>query len=340
MSKSEILVQVKRGGNIEHQHRGHIVITNAKGEIVYKVGNPDFFFCLRSCAKPLQALPVIETGAADYFGFTEVELAAFCGSLNGQDYQVRVIEDILSKIGLNSSYLKCGIHQPSHRETARKMIAEGKLPLPVHNNCAGKHAAMLALCVFKGWPLENYYKIDHPVQKMILKKIAQLSEVSEKEIGIGIDGCGVPVFFLPLRQLALAYAKFTQIDTSKGVTRDSPLDRMMKAILNHPEMIAGDERICTDIMRTLPGKVFAKTGAEGGYALSIIDKGLGVGIKIEDGNNRVLLPVVIETLNQLGLLHEKEFENLAPYIRPPILNYHQEVVGIIETVFKLEEIKV
>jgi len=336
---SEVLVRVMRGRHIENQHRGHIVVANSKGKILYKVGDPDYLFCLRSCAKPLQALPVIETGAADQFNFTEEELAVFCGSLNGQDFHVKAVESILSKIGLNTSHLNCGIHQPSHRGTAKKLSSEGKIPGPVHNNCVGKHSAMLALCVFNSWPIENYCHIEHPVQQMILNKISQMTEVSKEEIKIGIDGCGVPVFFLPLKQLAISYAKLTEPHPSSEQGKNSPVVRMMRAVLNHPEMIAGDERICTDIMRNLHKRVFAKTGAEGGYALSIMDKGLGIGVKVEDGNNRALHSVVIETLNQLGLLHERERRNLVKYHRPVILNYRREEVGVIEPVFRLERVK-
>jgi L-asparaginase II len=336
---SEVLVRVMRGDHVENQHRGHIVITNSKGKIIYKVGDPDFLFCLRSCAKPLQALPVIETGAADRFAFNDEEIAAFCGSLNGQDYHVRVVESILSKIGLDSNYLQCGIHQPSHRGTAKKLISEGKRPLPIHNTCAGKHAAMLALCVFNAWPTANYCHIEHPVQQMILQKISQITEVPQDNIGVGIDGCGVPVFFLPLRQLALAYAKLTEPHSSKQQSKNSPVARMMQATLHHPEMIAGDERICTDIMKNLRDRVFAKTGADGGYALSIMDKGFGIGVKVEDGNYRALHSVVIEILDQLGLLHEKERRNLARYHHPAILNYQREEVGVLKPVFQLEKVK-
>jgi L-asparaginase II len=328
-----------RGGHIENQHRGHIVVANSRGKIIYKAGDPDFLVCLRSCAKPLQALPVIESGAADHFNFTEEEIAIFCGSLNGQDFHVKAVENILSKIGLDASHLKCGIHQPSHRGTAKKLISEGKSPLPIHNNCAGKHVAMLTLCTFNSWPIEDYCHIEHPVQQMIMDKISHMTEVPKERIGVGIDGCGVPVFFLPLKQLALSYAKLSDAHLSGEEAKNSPSARMMRAVLNHPEMIAGDERICTDVMRSLRKRVFAKTGADGGYALSIMDKGLGVAIKVEDGNNRALHSVVIETLNQLGLLHEKERENLAKYHHPVILNYRREEVGMVEPVFRLERVK-
>ena len=325
---SEILVNVTRGNAIESIHRGHIVVVNSKGDILYQLGNPDFNICLRSCAKPLQTLPIITTGTADTFSFTPAELAVMSGSLNGQDYQVNTIKSILNKIGLDERALQCGVHRPSHRATAKKLQEEGRKPSPLHNNCAGKHTAMLALCVHHGWPLDNYISKEHPVQQLIVKTVSSMTEVPIEKIGIGIDGCGVPVFFLPLKNLAISYAKLTS-------TSDQDIHRLMEAILSHPEMIAGDERICTDIMRVSGKKVFAKTGAEGGYAMSLMEKGWGVAIKIEDGNNRAMQPVTIEALRQLDIITKKEEDKLQTYHHPVIKNHRKETVGSIETQFSL-----
>ncbi len=325
---SEILVNVTRGDQIESFHRGHIIVADSRGDILYQSGNPDFNICLRSCAKPLQALPVITTGAADTFNLTPAELAIMSGSLNGQDFQVNTIKSILHKIGLDERSLQCGVHRPSHRATAKKLQEEGKKPSPFHNNCAGKHTAMLTLCVHHGWPLDNYISNEHPVQQLILKTVSSMTEVPVEKIGIGIDGCGVPVFFLPLKNLAISYAKLTS-------TSDQGIHRLIEAILSCPEMIAGDERVCTDIMRALGKKVFAKTGAEGGYAMSLMEKGWGVAIKIEDGNNRAMQPVIIETLKQLEILTRKEEDKLQPYHHPVIRNHRKEIVGSIEAQFSL-----
>ena len=327
---SEILVKVTRGNQIESIHRGHIVVANAEGEIIYHLGDPDFKICMRSCAKPIQALPVITTGAADRFSLTPAELAAMSGSLNGQDFQVNAIKSILSKIGLDERSLQCGVHRPSHRPTAKKLQEEGKKPSPLHNNCAGKHSAMLTLCIHHGWPLNNYTSKEHPVQQLILKTVSSMTDVPVEEIGIGIDGCGVPVFFLPLKNLARSYARLTS-------TSDQATQQLMDAILSHPEMIAGDERICTDIMRLLGKKVFAKTGAEGGYAMSLMEKGWGIAIKIEDGNNRAMNPVVIDSLKQLKIVTEKEVDKLKTYHHPAIKNHRKEIVGSIETQFTLSD---
>ena len=325
---TDVLVEVTRGNQVESIHRGHIVVADSRGTILFRVGNPQSVICFRSCGKPLQALPIITSGAADRFHLTPAELAVMSGSLSGQDFHVTTIKSILDKIGLAAGFLDCGIHRPSHRQTARKMQQEGGKPTPLHNNCAGKHVAMLTLCVYHGWPLENYISPDHPVQQLILDTVSSLTEVPVEQIGIGIDGCGVPVFFLPLVRLAQAYAKLTSRE-------DGAISRLMEAALSNPEMIAGNERICTDIMLTLGKKVFAKTGAEGGYAMSLMEKGLGVGIKIEDGNNRALNPVVVEVLRQLEVLSREDEKSIETYHHPLIANHRKEVVGAINAQFRL-----
>lgn len=325
---SEVLVHVTRGNQIESIHRGHIIVADSHGTPVYHVGDPDHTICLRSCGKPLQALPVITTGAADAFNISPAELAVMSGSLSGQNFHVKAITSILEKIGLDASFLDCGVHRPSHRQTAWKLQQDGAQPSPLHNNCAGKHVAMLTLCVYHGWPLEQYISPEHPVQQLILDTVSSLTEVPVGKIGIGIDGCGVPVFFLPLVSLARAYARLTS-------RADPAISRLMEAVLSHPAMIAGSERICTDIMVTLGEKVFAKTGAEGGYAMSLMEKGWGVGIKIEDGNMRALYPVIVETLRQLQVLSREDEKSLEAYHHPLIVNHRKEIVGGITAQFNL-----
>lgn len=324
----EPLVAVTRGDLIESVHRGHIAVADESGSILYHLGDPLFNLCLRSCAKPLQALPVITTGAADRYGITPAELAVMCGSLNGQDFQVAAVRSILDKIGAGEDQLQCGVHPPSHRKTAQQLKETGKAATPLHNNCAGKHAAMLTLCAHHGWSFDDYISTQHPVQCLVRDTIAALSGVSAPSIGTGIDGCGVPVFFLPLANLARAYARL-------ALQSDPCISRLMEAALTYPEMIAGDERICTEVMRALGKKVFAKTGAEGGYALSLMEKGWGVAIKIEDGGGRALSPVVIETLGQLGIADEAALKRLKPFHCTTLYNHRKEAVGEVQPCFRL-----
>lgn len=334
-----LLVEVTRGDRVESCHYGHIAVVDHQGRLQAKLGDPDLWVCLRSMAKPIQTLPVITTGAAQAFGFGPAELALFSGSLNGQDFQVALVEKVLSRLGLTAAHLQCGVHAPSHRPTAQTLAKAGQSPGTVHNNCAGKHAAMLALCVHHGWPVAEYLDPQHPVQQLILQTIAQMTEVPADQITVAIDGCGAPVFYVPLSRIALAYAKMAA--AAQGSLPSGPvteaLATLTQACLEHPRLIAGDGRLCTDLMQALPGQVFAKTGAEGGYALALVSAGLSAAIKVSDGHARGLNPIVVETLAQLQLLTPAAADALSGYHRPAIKNHRKEVVGQVRPAFILEK---
>jgi L-asparaginase II len=335
---SEVLVEVLRGGRVESLHRGSIAVVNAAGEIIYQAGNPYFEISMRSCAKPLQAIPVIVSGAAERFKFSDQELALFCGSVSGQSFHVAAVQSVLQKIGLTEEALLCGTHPPSHRGTAKELQQKGIKPGPVHNNCAGKHAAMLALCVHHGWDTANYLPLEHPVQQLILATIVEMAGVEKKCVHAAVDGCGVPVFYVPLKNLARAYARLAEpflLQEADLSGTQQAIKKLMSAACTHPEMVAGDERICTDIMRLAGKSVFSKTGAEGGYALALFDKSWGVALKIEDGNQRALGPAVIELLQQLGALSDAALAQLNNYHHPTILNHRKEQVGELRPVFQL-----
>jgi L-asparaginase II len=317
-----------RGGLIESVHFGHVAVVDPRGRLIQSRGDPEFPTFLRSCAKPLQALAVLETGAAEAYGFEEPELAAMCGSLNGQDFQVAVVRSILAKIGLDENYLKCGPQRPSHRPTAKELQRSGQPFGAIHNNCAGKHAAMLAVCRHLGHPVADYDAPDHPVQRLILTIIAETCAVPREAIGIGVDGCGVPVFRLPLQNLARAYAGLANPEAAGwSKSRRAAVGRLMAAALAHPEMIAGDERLCTSLMRAAPGRLLAKVGGEGSYAVAWPERGLGIALKITDGAMRALGPAIISLLHTLGALSDEESNSLESYARPPVKNHRGEVVG-------------
>lgn len=333
----KLLVEVTRGDRVESRHYGTVAVVDFQGNLVAGAGDPQIWVCLRSMAKPIQALPVITSGAARAFGFGDQELALFSGSLNGQDFQVELVEKVLTRLGLSAANLHCGVHAPSHRPTAQALVKAGRTPTTLHNNCAGKHAAMLSLCVHHGWPVDDYLNTGHPVQQLILRTIAQVTEVPLTEITVAIDGCGAPVFYVPLARIALAYAKFAAAarGTLPAGTLTEAMATLAKACLAHPRLIAGDGRLCTDIMQALPGRVVAKTGAEGGYALALVHQGLGAAIKVSDGHARGLNPTAIETLAQTNLLTAEATAALSSYHHPVIKNHRKEVVGEVRPVFSL-----
>lgn len=327
--ETPILVDVTRGPEVECRHRGFIAVADAGGSLRASLGDPDFPICMRSLAKPFQALPLITTGAAAAFGFGSEELALFSGSLSGQDFHVELVKKVLARIGLDPSALMCGAHAPLHRPTAKAMAAAGLKPTPLHHTCAGKHACMLALCVHLGWPVENYLDFSHPVQKLILQTVAETVGLAPEDIPVALDGCSAPVFYVPLRNIALGFARLAAADP------DTPTGMIMAACLAHPRLIAGDERLETILMNTLPGRLFAKTGAEGGFALALKEEGLGVAVKIEDGSSRPLNPAIIQVLDQLGLLSSEARESLKSYWQPTMTNHRKQEVGFIRPVFAL-----
>ncbi len=324
-----VLVEVTRGSEVECRHRGEVAVTDEGGAVRRRLGDPDALVCMRSLAKPFQALPLITTGAAAAYEFGPEELALMSGSLSGQDFQVDMVTKILARLDLTPGVLQCGSHAPLHRPTAKALAQAGAKPTVLHHTCAGKHASMLALCAYHFWPLEDYLNPGHPVQQLILRTVAGLLGLNPADIPVALDGCGAPVFYAPLQNIARGFARLA------GAPPDSPEGAIMAACLQHPRHLAGDGRLETVIMQSLPGRVFAKTGAEGGFALALAQEGLGVAVKIEDGASRALGPAIIEVLQQLGVLTPEAQEALAPLWRPVIKNHRDQKVGQLRPVFVL-----
>jgi L-asparaginase II len=290
---------------------------------------------MRSSAKPFQAIPLVTTGAADRFHFSTQELAIACGSHNGDPVHLQTVRSMLRKIGLDESSLKCGTHEPYSPEAARELREKGEKPTVLHNNCSGKHAGMLALTLHLGAEIETYDDPDHPVQVAITRTISQFSGLSLKSIYRGVDGCGVPVHALPLRAMAVMYARLVWPPETFDFKTRAACERIVSAMKSYPEMIGGKtESLDTALMRIVPGGLIAKAGAEGLFTTSIVasemwPRGLGLALKIEDGDkgSRARRPAVIETLRQLGLLSDAALGALASFSKSEICNHRGEAVG-------------
>lgn len=336
MTEAQILVEVTRGPLVENRHRGHVAVVDNKGKLLYSVGDPRHNTYWRSSAKPIQALPIVETGAFARYGFTAKHLALFCASHNGEDMHTETVVEILDKLGLNPSMLQCGVHMPYHQETARRMHRQGAKPGPLHSNCSGKHSGMLALASHRGFSLDTYTELEHPVQQLILDYIAAMTGHPREEIAIGIDGCGVPVHGMPLYNMALAYARLAK-PAALAPARAKACRTITGAMLAHPEMVGGSDRFCTELMRGSGGKLVGKAGAAGVYCVGLLDAGVGIAVKCEDGSGRGRDPVVVELLKQLGYLTPSEMETLAKFHRPKNINHRKEVCGEVIPVVKLNK---
>ncbi len=332
---AEVLVHVTRGELVESRHAGDIAVVDSAGRVVASVGDPRVVTFWRSSAKPVQTLPVITSGAADRFKFTDEELAVMAASHDGEDRHVWAVRSILGKIGLTEKALKCGAHLPYNKAAAVRLERAGELPTDIHNNCSGKHAAMLSMAVHLGFDTERYYEPEHPVQKMILDIVSRWTGVPADQIILGTDGCGVPVFGLPLAAMALPYARLVR---PVGMPREEAraAERLTRAMQAYPAMVGGTGRFCTDLMRELRPEVIGKVGAEGVYCMGIRSRGLGVALKVEDGRERAANPAALEVLRQLRVADPASIPGLSRHWRPPVENHRGEKVGEIVPVFELK----
>jgi L-asparaginase II len=336
-------VEVARGDAVESVHRGSALVASAAGEILFAVGDPDQFIYLRSSAKPFQLAPFVASGRFDEYGMGTEALAVMSASHGGEDRHVRTVQSILRTGGVNSSVLQCGTHPPLDTETANRLIRDGEQPTVLRHNCSGKHSAMVLFAKASGWPMDTYWHPDHPVQRLALETVSALTDVPIESIATATDGCGVVTFGMPLRGLAVAFARLA--DPAAVVDRPvrEALTRIRDAMLEHPELVAGTRRLDTLLMRAYPGRVVSKGGAEGVLAMGVLPGAAGMGsgamgfaAKIEDGLGRRAAGVVaVESLRQIGLGEPQHTGQLSELAHPKILDPRGEVSGEVRPAFRL-----
>lgn len=330
------IAEVTRGNLVESIHRGAVAVVDTKGKLLASAGDPGYLTYFRSAAKPIQAIPVIESGATRHFGLDLPEIAILTGSHNGEVQHTDTVLAILRKIGLGVEYLQCGAHDPLSESSRNSLIAKGIKPSALHNTCSGKHAGMLTLARYRHLSFEDYYRPEHLVQQEMLKTVAEMSGSAPEQIPVGIDGCGVPVFGLPLAKMAYAYARISAPeDNDLTETRREACLLIKKAMTTHPFMVGGTGRFDTDLLKAGEGKLIAKFGAEAVYCVGVPEKGWGIAIKVEDGNLRALPPVVLAVLEQLGLLTVEEKEILSGYRQRRLTNHRGDIIGEIRAVVSL-----
>lgn len=330
---SQVLVHIVRGEVVEGCHHGDLVVVDWKNSILKQIGDPNRLTYWRSGAKPFQLLPLLERGGRERFGFTKEEIAVMVSSHGGEEHHVRVIKKILQKIGCQEDDLDCGFAPPLHSKTAKEVLRRGEEYTKFHHNCSGKHAGMLALIKLMGLSTKNYISKEHPIQKLMLANIAHCLEIPENQVKVAIDGCGVPVFGCPIRQMALAYAKLTVPEKAFTEEKAKAARMILEAMTTQPFYVAGTDRIDTVLMEITGGRVLAKLGAEAVYNVGIREQGIGICLKIDDGSFRAIDPVIIKLLNQMGFLTRNEFNLLEKLYRPLLKNHRGETIGYLEAVF-------
>jgi L-asparaginase II len=291
------LAAVRRGALVESVHRGRLAVCDPEGNVLEAVGDPEAYIYARSSAKPFQALPLVLSGAAEAFGLTDEELAVACASHNAEEPHLAAVRSILEKAGLTEDDLQSGAHLPLYEPEADKLIRSGEDPRPIHGNCSGKHAGMLAVCVHEGYETATYRDPGHPLQRRILVLIAEVCGLREDEVLIAGDNCGVPAFALPLRSLATGLAR---VATRNALPDELALAalRIGDAMREHPFVVAGTGRFDTDLMRSTD--LLVKGGAEAVLAVGSRD-GWGMVLKISDGALRGVRPVALAALGGMGV---------------------------------------
>ncbi len=312
------LAEVTRGAQLESIHIGAVAVVDLRGELMYSAGDPHFSTFTRSTIKPFQALPFLRDGGVARFGYGSREIALLCASHSGEAMHTGIVQSMLRKAGCDEHHLRCGCHVPIRYSLENKQPAAGESFNQLHNNCSGKHAGFLAYCVQHGLPLDTYLDPAHALQQAIRESVAQVAGMAQTDLGMGIDGCSAPNYAMPLSRLALAYARLAQgaNDPVFGYLFGDVFD----AMTTHPELVSGSGRADLAFMRTAPGDWVAKGGAEGVQVIGIRSAGLGIAVKVADGNPRALYPAAISVLQQLGLLPAVDATPLASWLRPQIHN--------------------
>ena len=325
---NHLRLRVTRGDHVESSHLVAVALTRG-GVLERSLGDVHRPVFARSAAKPMQALPIILSGAADAFGLVDAEIAIACASHSGTKEHVRTVERMLAKGGLSADDLQCGIHPPYHRPSADETIREGRTYDVLQNNCSGKHTGMLLASKHLGFPLDSYRDPDHPLQERIRQLIARVTGCDPSEIHEAVDGCGVPVFALPLWRLAVAYERLANPDSAPPDLAEA-LHRIGRATARHPRIYGGPTRLASDITEAAGDRIFIKAGAEGVFAAGRKGAGQGMALKAEDGSSRAARAAAAPVLEAEGWFDGAEAEKIRAIAAPPIRNCHGDAVGVID----------
>jgi len=327
-SANPILVEVTRGSMVESIHRGRAVAVAADGQILAAWGDREALVYPRSTNKALQALPLLETGAADAYGLTDEEIALACSSHQGEPMHTERVAAWLARIGLSVTDLECGAHLPYAAAVMEDMLRRGEAPTALHNNCSGKHTGFLTTARHKGEMTKGYVGYQHPVQQRVLGVLEQMTGQDLSHAPWGVDGCAIPTIGLPLEALAYGMARLAD-PVDLPAHRAEAATRIIRAWGKHPELIGGTGSFDTPFMQALGSRILIKAGAEGVSCALVPEEGIGVAVKIDDGANRAAGPAMAAVLRALDLITDDEWDRLNDLVEAPITNRNGLRVGVI-----------
>src|SRR3954447_3404668 len=321
-----VLVEVVRGALIESRHRGAMAVVDADGATVLALGDVARPVYPRSAVKAIQALPLVESGAADKYGFGDKEIALACASHGGEPAHVEVASRMLARASLDSGALDCGAHWPSHQPSTQALARSGAAPSALHNNCSGKHSGFLCVACAAGVEHGGYVKAEHFVQREVRGTLESLTGVGSSVDACGIDGCSIPTWAVPLDRLAHAFARF---GTGQGLSpeRAKAAARIRAACAAQPYFVAGTGRFCTEVMTLFGARVLAKTGAEGVYCGALPEQGIGIALKCDDGATRAAEVVMAAMVARFLPMSDGERGAVDRFLRPTLRNWNGIEVG-------------
>jgi L-asparaginase II len=336
MKIAPVLARVLRGGRVESLHRGDVAVVDEEGVLLAWAGDPRRPIYVRSAAKPFQAMPLLAAGGERAFRLGSDEIALMCASHGGEPRHVRVAQSLLARGDFTIDDLVCGAHLPMHEASALALVARGEKPTALHNNCSGKHAGILLACRQRGLAPAGYDDPTHPIEREILARVSEFCGVPAGRIGLAVDGCSLPVFYLPLSRLARGYARLM----ARALAGESPRDRRVRrrirrAMWESPGIVAGRDRFTTDFLKAGRRRWIGKEGAEGVYAVGLTPKvsggrALGIAFKMEDGSSRARDAVTLELLARLGRLSAPAERILSGHRAPVVRNVAGREVGRVE----------
>jgi L-asparaginase II len=329
---------VTRGDGIEAWHSAAVAVVDGDGRIIRSLGDPELVTFTRSAVKPLQALPLCLTGTCDVLAIDGEELALAAASHDGSDLHRAVAARLLAKAGAGVEHLRCGAHWPIGMRTAGSHPCAGEDRDPLRHNCSGKHAGFLAVARTLGVAPERYLERDSPVQRAVARAVADACEVDPESLSVATDGCSAPNFALPLSALARGFKNLATRDPS-GTPLDAALARVRAAMQAHPEMVSGPTRFDAQLQRALAGRIVCKGGAEALQAIGFSDPPLGIVVKVLDGGERALAPIVLAVLRELGLLDGEPLAALAHHARPAVKNHQGIETGAIVAQVTLDRLR-
>ena len=321
-----VLVDVVRNGVVESCHRGSAVVVDNSGNVIFSIGDADRTIYPRSAIKPIQALPILESGAAVKFGLSLKEISLSCASHNSESMHVDTVSQWLKRMELGIENLECGKAFPSYQKAAHQLIKEGKDASKAHHNCSGKHSGMLTLARHLMPEVQGYSAHSHTVQQTWMQTMSELIDEDVSKMHWEQDGCGLPAIYMPMQKLALAFARFSEPEKQSDI-RAAAMRKIIEALTEHPEMIAGSERCCSAVIKETQGKVIVKLGAEAVYAGVIPHLNLGFALKIDDGSIRGCEVALGALLNKMNALSADENVELKGFFNPSIKNSLNHVTG-------------